>query len=110
MSLVVSTIPRFCFFFFQAEDGIRDYKVTGVQTCALPICLFADCPEPVFSAYPYWSRIVRHAPPFGLELDLTSWKSLMALNRSEERRVGKECRYRRWRMADIAKQIQTTVY
>src|SRR3989454_3668415 len=25
------------FFFFQAEDGIRDYKVTGVQTCALPI-------------------------------------------------------------------------
>src|SRR6266566_8668566 len=30
----------FCFFFFQAEDGIRDYKVTGVQTCALPICGF----------------------------------------------------------------------
>src|SRR5256885_5504742 len=31
----------FCmlFFFFQAEDGIRDYKVTGVQTCALPILL-----------------------------------------------------------------------
>src|SRR5256885_8839276 len=29
----------FLFFFFQAEDGIRDYKVTGVQTCALPICL-----------------------------------------------------------------------
>src|ERR1039457_7445053 len=28
----------FSFFFFQAEDGIRDYKVTGVQTCALPIC------------------------------------------------------------------------
>src|SRR5256885_9452065 len=27
-------------FFFQAEDGIRDYKVTGVQTCALPICQF----------------------------------------------------------------------
>src|SRR5256885_8403935 len=27
-----------CLFFFQAEDGIRDYKVTGVQTCALPIC------------------------------------------------------------------------
>src|SRR5256885_12292389 len=29
----------FMFFFFQAEDGIRDYKVTGVQTCALPICM-----------------------------------------------------------------------
>src|SRR3712207_9127340 len=29
------------FFFFQAEDGIRDIGVTGVQTCALPICLGA---------------------------------------------------------------------
>ena len=28
----------FFFFFFQAEDGIRDIGVTGVQTCALPIC------------------------------------------------------------------------
>src|SRR5690606_40626361 len=28
----------FVFFFFQAEDGIRDFHVTGVQTCALPIC------------------------------------------------------------------------
>src|SRR2546429_6799719 len=27
----------YCFFFFQAEDGIRDVAVTGVQTCALPI-------------------------------------------------------------------------
>src|SRR2546426_5368824 len=34
------------FFFFQAEDGIRDYKVTGVQTCALPILYFND--EPLF--------------------------------------------------------------
>src|SRR5256884_30164 len=43
-----SRIPRLCsksrlklnrlFFFFQAEDGIRDVAVTGVQTCALPIC------------------------------------------------------------------------
>src|SRR5256885_7531201 len=32
-----STRLRIFFFFFQAEDGIRDYKVTGVQTCALPI-------------------------------------------------------------------------
>src|SRR5256885_8496623 len=32
---------NFFFFFFQAEDGIRDYKVTGVQTCALPICAAA---------------------------------------------------------------------
>src|SRR2546426_4906464 len=33
------TLYLFFFFFFQAEDGIRDYKVTGVQTCALPISL-----------------------------------------------------------------------
>src|SRR2546426_6708452 len=32
-----SRSQQFFFFFFQAEDGIRDYKVTGVQTCALPI-------------------------------------------------------------------------
>src|SRR2546429_2973102 len=31
----------FVFFFFQAEDGIRDVAVTGVQTCALPICVEA---------------------------------------------------------------------
>src|SRR5256885_12259402 len=31
------SLPCAFFFFFQAEDGIRDYKVTGVQTCALPI-------------------------------------------------------------------------
>src|SRR5688572_31819700 len=34
-----------CFFFFQAEDGIRDLTVTGVQTCALPICPFAGAPR-----------------------------------------------------------------
>src|SRR5256885_17199817 len=36
-------------FFFQAEDGIRDYKVTGVQTCALPISnhLTGEAPESV---------------------------------------------------------------
>src|SRR5258708_8890062 len=32
----------FCFFFFQAEDGIRDDLVTGVQTCALPISPYSD--------------------------------------------------------------------
>src|SRR2546421_447880 len=31
-------LPMYLFFFFQAEDGIRDLIVTGVQTCALPIC------------------------------------------------------------------------
>src|SRR5256885_16959469 len=37
MLLLDSGCGVFFFFFFQAEDGIRDYKVTGVQTCALPI-------------------------------------------------------------------------
>src|SRR5207249_6283688 len=37
-----------CFFFFQAEDGIRDRNVTGVQTCALPISLHAD---PTFARF-----------------------------------------------------------
>src|SRR6266700_6929648 len=43
----------FFFFFFQAEDGIRDFHVTGVQTCALPIC-----PEPRFAQ----GRRMEHAP------------------------------------------------
>src|SRR5256885_11237999 len=34
---IVKKMSQLVFFFFQAEDGIRDYKVTGVQTCALPI-------------------------------------------------------------------------
>src|SRR5438034_3507474 len=38
-ALVYCVLMRCCvFFFFQAEDGIRDHCVTGVQTCALPIC------------------------------------------------------------------------
>src|SRR5256885_10927148 len=41
----IAALSRYVFFFFQAEDGIRDYKVTGVQTCALPIFYAA-------SAYP----------------------------------------------------------
>ena len=35
----------FCFFFFQAEDGIRDSPVTGVQTCALPILAIGVSPQ-----------------------------------------------------------------
>src|SRR5690606_37503700 len=46
------------FFFFQAEDGIRDFHVTGVQTCALPICtrtsspVRSPCPTPRSRALP----------------------------------------------------------
>src|SRR2546425_3120113 len=47
------------FFFFQAEDGIRDKLVTGVQTCALPICL-ASSPSGNFKSFPSLSyRSVR---------------------------------------------------
>src|SRR3989454_1107602 len=48
LALVVAVNFTFdIFFFFQAEDGIRDYKVTGVQTCALPISLRAEAaPRP----------------------------------------------------------------
>src|SRR2546425_2231505 len=37
--LLASSVMTSVFFFFQAEDGIRDKLVTGVQTCALPICV-----------------------------------------------------------------------
>src|SRR2546422_4011629 len=40
--LVIGACCVGCFFFFQAEDGIRDVAVTGVQTCALPIYVAAD--------------------------------------------------------------------
>src|SRR3989454_7596182 len=38
----MTSLVYFFFFFFQAEDGIRDYKVTGVQTCALPILVLGE--------------------------------------------------------------------
>src|SRR5438034_7892987 len=39
----ISLVAFAVFFFFQAEDGIRDHCVTGVQTCALPICAGPTC-------------------------------------------------------------------
>src|SRR5947209_20062020 len=64
-------------FFFQAEDGIRDIGVTGVQTCALPIC-------------------ARRVPTFRYHSTLPQMELTMRSGRprSEERRVGKECRSR----------------
>src|SRR5256885_12703298 len=83
-------------FFFQAEDGIRDYKVTGVQTCALPIYRRRR-PERdrglrrLPDALP--ALIVRDAVPGAEEgLRLRAVEDLR--DRSEERRVGKECRSR----------------
>src|SRR5437868_15519160 len=80
-----------CFFFFQAEDGIRDRNVTGVQTCALPICLSEAETDPIIK------KPVAFAPKKGR--DRKSLKGSIgsvarASHRSEERRVGKECRSR----------------
>src|SRR2546430_12809128 len=66
------------FFFFQAEDGIRDLTVTGVQTCALPISPLGG--------------LRRHAAVRAGERGGEPAGS--AAERSEERRVGKECRSR----------------
>src|SRR5256886_5957633 len=58
------------FFFFQAEDGIRDLTVTGVQTCALPICALAII---ALFAVLVWRglRVGLRAPdPFGAYLAL----------------------------------------
>src|SRR2546425_1437803 len=94
---------RFCFiffFFFQAEDGIRDKLVTGVQTCALPIWIFhslsilakaraaSNTSLPISLPPSIQVPAQRQTPMLGL-LAISS-----ALMRSEERRVGKECRSR----------------
>src|SRR2546422_2040562 len=52
----------FVFFFFQAEDGIRDVAVTGVQTCALPIFLPVRNQPYVGETQPGERYFVRHPP------------------------------------------------
>src|SRR5216684_2912432 len=66
------------FFFFQAEDGIRDVAVTRVQTCALPI----------------WAGPGRGSVLDGGLDEVGRRVCLRGLGGSEERRVGKECRSR----------------
>src|SRR5690606_40869674 len=85
-------------FFFQAEDGIRGFHVTGVQTCALPICLSGRHAGAVV--------IDHHGHAIGAGLDRDVDAALCATvadgvvqqvvqrdgqQRSEERRVGQEC-------------------
>src|SRR5258707_4023544 len=92
-----------CSFFFQGEDGIRDIGVTGVQTCALPI-LFRGARLALFqletplntvaaalalARHEGLTTILDPAPAQPLPAAL-----LAQVDRSEERRVGKECRSR----------------
>src|SRR2546430_12594150 len=81
------------FFFFQAEDGIRDLTVTGVQTCALPIS--GKCITYLLIGVAVLVILEVNA------LGMISGRGNSGLNmiyethkRSEERRVGKECRSR----------------
>src|SRR5256885_7381766 len=94
--------PRQCFcFFFQAEDGIRDYKVTGVQTCALPICGGAEGDESLRQRLAVHHDRARNryhlrtaTAPEGQEERQKKAQADTDTHRSEERRVGKECRSR----------------
>src|SRR3712207_7031287 len=77
----------YVFFFFQAEDGIRDIGVTGVQTCALPIS-FAKPPLVRHMKF-------AHGVAFGAFASaIIPTRGIGIGMRSEERRVGKECRSR----------------
>src|SRR5205809_6073487 len=96
------------FFFFQAEDGIRDVAVTGVQTCALPISQGHTMPTArlttiVFTwrnftpRYPESRNSWLNASACGFAIDYEEcsvrWHDAVGrrlLERSEERRVGKE--------------------
>src|SRR5258708_26879706 len=80
------------FFFFQAEDGIRDDLVTGVQTCALPIYDGGLGIEPLVPALQIPQQI--HRGIVDPDADQHGRERNGENVRSEERRVGKECRSR----------------
>src|SRR5256885_12203283 len=83
-------------FFFQAEDGIRDYKVTGVQTCALPISMGHGQSWETLATPEAAGPLASNGPT----LYMGGFQGLYRSSdggrtwRSEERRVGKECRSR----------------
>src|SRR5947208_4640101 len=87
------------FFFFQAEDGIRDDLVTGVQTCALPIsesvrAALHDEPVPDWRAPTLATLTDRRFSDRHWVFE-RKFDGMRCLGfRSEERRVGKECRSR----------------
>src|SRR5687768_17707580 len=80
-------------FFFQAEDGIRDVAVTGVQTCALPISLVRVAGVSEGHAADRRTNRRGHQPAQDANLVRGDLGELPE-GRSEERRVGKECRSR----------------
>src|SRR3712207_6979126 len=92
------------FFFFQAEGGIRDIGVTGVQTCALPICLQQLEMDSNGKSVRVDGSLVGRATSLitwggvGTDAQHAVFQLLHQgthlVPRSEERRVGKECRYR----------------
>src|SRR5207249_9751938 len=88
-------IDFFFFFFFQAEDGIRDRNVTGVQTCALPISRATATSAPP-SSVDARSGPRRDRPdrPLAKAAQAARASPPACAARSEERRVGKECRSR----------------
>src|SRR5687767_15829957 len=92
----MSAVCSLRFFFFQAEDGIRDKLVTGVQTCALPI-------SPNMATYGRLEGAPRERAPSAPLVVAAASGALMMVRReeflglggrSEERRVGKEWRSR----------------
>src|SRR5690606_40831895 len=99
-------------FFFQAEDGIRDFHVTGVQTCALPILgLLVYLFISIKNRGIVFRLLEKKAPEFADTLNVLRVypikrdevvKVLLLscvieiIGRSEERRVGKECRSGWW--------------
>src|SRR2546426_8445579 len=82
------------FFFFQAEDGIRDYKVTGVQTCALPISPFRHGYLRQYGVSASGGSTSRRYSVAAQWDGFGGVYGLPGSERSEERRVGKECRSR----------------
>src|SRR5690606_40197530 len=78
----------FFFFFFQAEDGIRDFHVTGVQTCALPILFLSPL------LFDFLETALAVTVSSNILPKRGAAQHTKKLARSEERRVGKECRSR----------------
>src|SRR5688572_32991472 len=107
---VLGTWVKFFFvFFFQAEDGIRDLTVTGVQTCALPISALPNLELIRVECLIMIESLSRWDHRFRQSL---GWEGRLAPaqvpKRSEERRVGKECRSRWWPYHEKKKTQQPT--